>query len=192
MNQIFPDWSCYAYLHSASWAMKMTREQKTAGNCWILSWKWRVAFDVWCWGLDLPALKRVEFGNNDSLVYFGIVELRSEWTAMQLGVDIAAFECDSWPVHLLINAWNVTVESTIISTPSRIDAPGWSEHISKWNSHRCLSCLQSFNPQMIAATVQTLVCPPYCGKDVDMRELSFTLYPNLQSIHISSLCRTLK
>ena len=68
----------------------------------------------------------------------------------------------------------------------RIDAPGWSEHISKWNYHRCLSCLQSFNSQMIAPTIQTLVCPPYCGKEVDMRELAFTHYPNLHSIHISS------
>ena len=39
---------------------------------------------------------------------------------------------------------------------------------------------------MIAPTIQTLVCPPYCGKEVDMRELAFTHYPNLHSIHISS------
>ena len=39
---------------------------------------------------------------------------------------------------------------------------------------------------MIAPTVQTLVCPPHCGKEVDMKELAFTHYPNLQSIHISS------
>ena len=39
---------------------------------------------------------------------------------------------------------------------------------------------------MIAPTIQTLVCPPHCGKEVEMRELLFTHYPNLQSIHISS------
>ena len=115
MNQIFPAWSCYAFLTSASWAIQVTREQKTVGNCWILSWKWRVAFDVWYWGLDLPALKRVEFGNNCSFIYFGIVELRSEWRVMWLEVDIAAFDCDNWPTHLLWNAWNIQIESNASS-----------------------------------------------------------------------------
>ena len=79
------------------------------------------------------------------------------------------------------------MRATPFSNSLRIDAPGWSDHIAKLNFHRCLSCLQSFNPHMIAPTVQTIVCPPYCGKEVDMRELSFTHCPNLQSIHISSL-----
>ena len=105
---------------------------------------------------------------------------------MWLEVDIAAFDCDNWPTQLLSNAWSVTIESTIISILSRIDAPGWREHLDKWNSNLYLSCLHSFNPQMIAPTIQTLVCPPYCGKEIDMRELSFTHYPNLHSIHISS------
>ena len=126
------------------------------------------------------------FGSDSSLCKIGIVELRSEWRMMWLEVDIAAFDCDNWPAHLLWNAWSVTIESTIVSTPSRIDAPGWREHLDKCNPRLHLSCLQSFNPQMIAPTIQTLVCPPYCGKEVDMRELSFTHCPNLHSIHISS------
>ena len=114
------------------------------------------------------------------------MELRSEWRVMWLEVDIAAFDCDNWPTHLLWNAWSIKIESKQFSNTLRIDAPGWSEHIAKLNFHRCLSGLQSFNPQMITATIQTLVCPPYCGKEIDMRELSFTHYPNLHSIHISS------
>ena len=51
------------------------------------------------------------FGCNVSFSSIGIVELRSELRVMQLGVDIAAFECDNWPAHLLSNAWNIKIES---------------------------------------------------------------------------------
>ena len=63
----------------------------------------------------MPALKRVEFWNNYSLIYFGIVELRSEWRLMWLEVDIAAFDCDNWPVQLLCNAWSIMIESNAFS-----------------------------------------------------------------------------
>ena len=34
---------------------------------------------------------------------------------MWLEVDIAAFDCDNWPVHLLCNAWSIMIESNAFS-----------------------------------------------------------------------------
>ena len=87
---------------------------------------------------------------------------------------------------MFVNVWNITIESTILPSPSWIDAPGWSDHISKYNSIRYYSSLDSFNPDALATTIESLTCPPHCGKEADIKELSFTHYPNLQSIHISS------
>ena len=90
------------------------------------------------------------------------------------------------PEYLLKNAWDVTIESYSAARSLRIDAPGWTEHISERNAVRYLSCLQSFKYDAIATTIQTLSCPPHCGKDKEVTELTFTEYPRLQSIRIAS------
>ena len=62
----------------------------------------------------------------------------------------------------------------------------WKEHIFKYNNILYYRCLEPFNPKGIPKSVESLVCPPHCGKEVDMPKLSFVEYHNLQSIHISS------
>ena len=87
---------------------------------------------------------------------------------------------------MLKNAWDITIESDSSARSLRIDAPGWAERIPMSNAVRFFSCLQSFRLDTIATTIQTLSCPPHCGKDEEVTELTFTEYPRLQSIRIAS------
>ena len=87
---------------------------------------------------------------------------------------------------MLEDAWDMMIESERWALLWTVDAPGWAEHISVFNSVYCFTNPQPFNQPSLSSTITHLDCCPHCGKEEDVTELCLKDYPSLESIHIGS------